>query len=117
MAIEVEHVGDSVVLRLGPVGTLLAIKGRLDVPRDHVTSVEVMDRGEVPATPGAWLRAPGTRIPGLLRFGSYGQEPQREFWAVFGRSRVVVVHVRDWAYHRLVLGSSDPDALAAAIRG
>jgi hypothetical protein len=114
MAMRIEHAGDSVVLRMGLLG-ILAVKGRLDIPRSHTTSVQVMERKDVPDTEGTWLRAPGTHIPGLLRYGSYGREPLREFWAVARHRRVVVIDVRDWAYHRLVLGVPDPDEFAANV--
>ena len=117
MTIRVERTGDMIVLRLGPIDSLFAIKGRLDIPTSHVTSVEVQDRNAVPSTEGTWLRAPGTYVPGLIRYGSYGREPLREFWMVRRQRRVVVIDVRDWAYHRLILGVSNPDAFAAAVRG
>ena len=116
MGVHIEHAGESVVLRMGPVGSVLAVKGRLDIPASHITSVQVMNRAEVPSTPGTWLRAPGTFVPGLVRYGSYGREPHREFWLVFRQKRVVVVDVRDWAYHRLVIGTGHPDELAAEIK-
>ena len=114
MAIRVEHAGDSVVIRMGLAG-IFAVRGRLDIPRSHITSVTVMDRADVPYTEGTWLRAPGTHIPGLLRYGSYGREPLREFWGVARHRRVVVIDLRDWAYHRLVLGVPDPDEFAAKV--
>ncbi|MDH3262026.1 MAG: hypothetical protein OEM81_11050 [Acidimicrobiia bacterium] len=117
MSVKVERAGDVIVLRLGPVDSLFAIKGRLDIPASHVTSVEVMDLKAVPRTEGTWLRAPGAYVPGLIRYGSYGRQPLREFWMVRRQRRVVVINVRDWAYHRLILGVSDPEAFAASVRG
>jgi hypothetical protein len=70
-----------------------------------------MDRSDVPATEGAWLRAPGTHVPGLIRYGSYGREPLREFWLVLRQRRVVVIEVEDWAYHRVILGTGEPEGL------
>jgi hypothetical protein len=113
MGIKVERTTDTIVLRMGPVDSIFAMKGRLDIPASHVTSVTAMDRKAVPLTEGTWLRAPGTYVPGLVRFGSYGREPKREFWRVLRHRRVVVIDVRDWSYHRLVLGVPDPDTFAA----
>jgi hypothetical protein len=111
--VDVERTSDTIVLRLGLVDSIFALKRRLDVPAAHVRSIEVMDRSSVPSTEGTWLRAPGTYVPGLIRYGSYGREPKREFWLVSRHRRVVVIDVRDWAYHRLVLGVPDPDTFAA----
>jgi hypothetical protein len=94
---------------------LFALKGRLDVPKSHITKVKVMERKAVPSTPGTLLRAPGTRIPGLIRHGSYGREPDREFWAVYRHREVVVIEIADWAYSRLVLGMRDPHVAAALL--
>ncbi len=117
MGVNVSQTDSSVVLRFGPLQSLFGLKGRLDIPRSQITSVEVMDRTGVPATEGTWLRAPGTQIPGLIRYGSYGREPLREFWLVLRQTRVVVIGVADWAYHRVVIGSGDPDRLASELEG
>lgn len=113
MKVEVERTSDTIVVRLGLIDSIFALKGRLDIPASHVTSVQVMERAAVPLTEGTWLRAPGTYVPGLIRYGSYGREPKREFWLVSRHRRVVVIEVRDWAYHRLVLGVPDPNTFAA----
>lgn len=108
-----QHSDDTIVLKLTGPSRVFGLKGRLDIPREHVISVEVMPRKAVPPTPGTWLRAPGTHIPGLVRYGSYGREPHREFWAVYRQREVLVVAIRDWAYSRLVLATRDPLADAA----
>lgn len=115
MSVTVTHTGSSVVLKPGPIASIFSLKGRLDIPRAQITSVEVTDRGEIPTTEGTWLRAPGTYIPGLVRYGSYGREPLREFWLMLRQERAVVIDVADWAYHRVVIGSDDPERLAAEI--
>jgi hypothetical protein len=117
MGVRGSHTADVVTLRLGPIESIFALKGRLDVPKTQITSIEVMDRAAVPSTEGAWLRAPGTHIPGLIRYGSYGREPLREFWMVRRQKRVLVIGVRDWAYHRIILGVPDPESLAASVQG
>lgn len=117
MGVRVSHTEGSVVIELGPIDAIFSLKGRLDIPRAQITSIEVMDRSDVPSTAGTWIRAPGTYVPGLVRYGSYGTEPNREFWLVRRQRRVVVVDVRDWAYHRVVIGSTDPDTLAAELGG
>ena len=110
MAIRLQPEGDVVVVSLTGLNRIFAIKGRLDITKSHITSVEVMPRKAVPPTPGTWLRAPGTFVPGLIRHGSYGREPNREFWAVYRQRDVLVISVTDWAYSRLVLATRDPRA-------
>ena len=115
MGVSVSHTDSLVVVRFGPLESIFALKGRLDIPRNQITSIEVMERSEIPATEGTWLRAPGTHIPGLIRYGSYGREPLREFWLVLRQKRAVVITVADWAYHRVVIGSGDADRLAGEL--
>jgi hypothetical protein len=115
MPINIETVDDLIVVKLSGPSRVFGLKGRLDVPKSHITSVEVMARRDVPPTPGTWLRAPGTFVPGLVHYGSYGREPNREFWAVYRQPEVLVLTVRDWAYSRLVLATKDPRSDAATI--
>ena len=116
MGLNISQIGDSIVVRLDPLDALFAIKRRLDIPRSHVESVDVVERADIRHTSGTWVRAPGTHVPGFARYGSYGFEPNREFWMVRRQEEVVVVAVRDWAYRRLVLGVRDPASLAAELR-
>jgi hypothetical protein len=116
MAIRLQLSGDVVVVSLSGLDRLFALKGRLDIPKSHITGVEVMPRKAVPPTPGTWLRAPGTHLPGLIRYGSYGREPNREFWAVYRQREVIVIRVTDWAYSRLILATRDPHADASLLK-
>ena len=102
-------------VRLGGVDRLLAIRSEVTVPLDRVVSAAAVPRGSVPVGEGTWLRAPGTHIPGLVRHGSYGREPHREFWAVFRRDPVLVIETAGGDYARIVLGVGDPEGIAAGI--
>lgn len=115
MPITVKSSGDTVVVKLTGPSRIFGLKGRLEIPKGHVTSAQVVPRKAVPPTPGTWLRAPGTHIPGLIRYGSYGREPNREFWAVYRQREVLVIGIRDWAYSRLVLATRDPQAGATSL--
>jgi len=115
MDIDVAVEPPTVQIRLGPIQRLFAVKRRLEIPLHLLVSAEAMDRKAIPAGDGTWLRAPGTHIPGLIRYGSYGRAPDREFWAVLRHRRVLVVTVHDWDYARAILGIGDPDSHAASI--
>lgn len=115
MSIDISVEAQTLQVRLGPIGRLLAVKRRLEIPNHLVVDAEAMARTAVPSGDGTWLRAPGTHIPGLIRYGSYGRAPRREFWVVMRQQRVLVITVRDWDYARVILGIRDPDSHAAAI--
>jgi hypothetical protein len=102
-----------VAITLSPIGTLLAMKHSLHIPTANITSAAAMDRSEVPAR--GLIRAPGTYVPGLLTYGSFGVGEHRQFWAVPGRPRVLVIDIDGWHYSRVVLAISDPDQAAASI--
>jgi hypothetical protein len=115
MSVHVDRSDDSVVVALSGPDRIFGFKSKLVVPRGQITSIEVLPRKAVPPTPGTWLRHPGTHIPGLIRFGSYGTEPNREFWAVYRQADVLVIAIEGWPYRRLVLGTRDPHSDATRI--
>jgi hypothetical protein len=102
-------------VRLGGIDRLLAINGGVTVPLNRIVSASVMPRQSVPVGEGTWLRAPGTHLPGVVRHGSYGREPNRELWAVFGSPEVLVVETDGAEYARIVLRVPDPQRIAAEI--
>lgn len=115
MGIQIHVESASIQVRLSSLTGVLAVKRRLEIPLHLVVDATAVDRKAIPSGDGTWLRAPGTHIPGLIRYGSYGRKPHREFWAVLRPRRVLVIAVRDWDYVRVILGMADPDSPAAAI--
>jgi len=112
IAIDATHL----TVRLTGSDRVFALKGTLEVPLDHISSVHVLERKAIPPTPGTWLRAPGTHLPGLVRHGSYGREPRREFWAMYRQRHALVITVDDYGYSRLVLGVKDAPLHAGEVR-
>ena len=107
---------DHLTIELRGPDRALALKSRMEIPLGKISSVQVIERKQVPPTPGTWLRAPGTHVPGLVRHGSYGLAPQREFWAMYRQRLALVIGVEDWDYCRLVLGVKDAPVIAGEIR-
>ncbi|MDF1596501.1 MAG: hypothetical protein P1T08_10470 [Acidimicrobiia bacterium] len=114
MKVVISDDGRFALFRLGPLEALLALKRELEVPVDRITSARAMARGDV--SYGPIIRAPGTYIPGLVRFGSYGRKPNRHFWAVFRQDPVLVVESENWDYTRLVVGVRDAGHTAGALQ-
>ena len=105
MKITVSDDGRTVAFRLAPLQVPLAFKSKLEVPVEAIRSVQAMSRSEVPH--GPLIRAPGTYIPGLARFGSFGRKPNRHFWAVARHDPVLVIDLEGWEYARIVVGVAD----------
>lgn len=98
--------GDRLVVTMRGVHALLALERRISVPLDAV-------RGAT-ADPGmrldrASVRAPGTRLPGVVTAGTYRKGGEQEFWNVRDASGTVVVELADdQRYRRLVVEVADP---------
>lgn len=114
MAIDIHSRGSDVVVALTGFDRIFALKSRLEIPKDRISAVDVKKRRELEseARP-SWLRMPGAHVPGLVRHGSYGLDPRREFWAVYRQENVLVISLRDWEYIRLVLGIPNPWSVAS----
>lgn len=117
MAIRVEVEGQNGVVLLTGLDRLLALRTRVRFDAQHIVAATVMALRSVPRTPGTWLRLPGTYIPGLVRYGSYGRGKRREFWAAFRQRQVLVIDLRGSEYARLVLATHRPDSDVMLLTG
>jgi len=104
---------EAVKVTLSTEETALAVKHQLEIPTSAITSVTAEEPGDLPKE--HLLKLPGTRIPGVIQYGSYGTGDRREFWAEVAHHRVLVIDAEGWDYHRLVLGIDNPDQAAATI--
>ena len=112
MAVMVELRDGHLEVELTGWDRVLALKSSLSVPVAAISSVEAKDRDQIQRLPGRWLRLPGTYVPSMVHHGSYGRKPHRDFWALFRQERVLVIHIADWEYERLILAVPDPDGVA-----
>jgi hypothetical protein len=106
--------GPDLVVRLSRKEQLGAFHGDVRVPVAAVRSVRVSD--------DAWselrgMRAPGTGWPGRIALGTRrGGSGGKQFAAVYGKRRAVVIDLEGAAYSRLIISLRDPDGVAAQIR-
>jgi hypothetical protein len=106
--------GDELVLRITGWDALFALSRGMRIPVMEIAGVAVFPRRLVPAT--GW-RLPGTSLPGVIRFGSYGTGSERDFWMVRKAEQVLVIQLQPGAaYRRLVLEVADPHAEALRLR-
>ena len=114
MPIDVISEPKRIIVELSGIAVLGAMRRRVEIPTDRITSVSVRPPKEV-KWGNAWLRLPGTHIPGVIRYGSYGVGAGREFWVMTRQSEVVVIEADGGPYRRIVLGLADPHSVAGAI--
>lgn len=106
--------GDLLHVRLGIWDKIYCFRGNLALPVGDVEGVAVAPRHLVP-TQG--VRLPGTGIPGVIRAGSYGTGPSRDFWDVRKAEMFLVIQLRPGAeYRRIVLQLADPSGVSRELR-
>lgn len=101
--------GDRLVLELSRLERLEAFHGDVSVPLSAVRSVRVTD--------DVWselrgIRAPGTGFPGVIAVGTRRGSFGKDFAAVHGKGRGVVVEAEGQEWSRLVVTDPEADAVA-----
>ncbi len=112
---EVELTENALIVHVGGMDRLWALKSRLEIPLSHVVGAEVD-----PEIAREWhkgIRAAGTHVPGVVTAGTFYREGECVFWDVHDPEKSVVIQLRDERYARLVIEVEDPLATAAAIQG
>jgi hypothetical protein len=105
--------GDLVVDVQG-MDKLWALKSRLTIPLAHVRGATA-DPGIV--REGKGIRAPGTRVPGVIVAGTFHDDGERVFWDVRDAAKAVVIQLDDERYARLVIEVDDPSSTVDLIEG
>lgn len=112
--VSLEDGGETVAVTLRGLDVLWALRRHVRVPRRAVLRAQVLDRSKVKPS---GLRLPGTELPGVLRAGSFGRSPNREFWDVRSGPQVLVLTLADGQpYRRIVLQPRDPGSALDALQ-
>ena len=111
--VDLTVIGDRLRVDVRGSDKVLAFKGSLDIPLEHITGIR-MD----PEIAKSWnhgVRFPGTHVPGVITAGTYYQDGKRVFWDVHHAERAVVIDLCDEMYDRLVVEVADPAEAVALI--
>jgi hypothetical protein len=92
------------------IDRFLAMRRRLDIPLDHIVSVE--PEAEV----GAGLRGLASRVPGVLAPRTLHQQSGRPLLAPPALGHTLAIGLWNERYQRVVVNVEDPHAAAGAIR-
>ncbi|AKG44622.1 hypothetical protein ACWD33_15085 [Streptomyces xiamenensis] len=104
--------GDDLVVVIEGLHKVWALKSSLTIPLAHVRGATA-DPGMIAEPKG--IRAPGTRVPGLITAGTFHLNGEKVFWDVRDPAKTVVVELADQEYARLVLQVDDPRATVALV--
>lgn len=114
--IEIAVDGGDLVVRPRGLDVLWTLHGCLRVPLGQVRGVAVAPLAQVPRE---GLRLPGSALPGVIRAGSFGLPPRRDFWDVRRANEILWLDLAPEAgapYRRLILQVDDPRRTAHQLR-
>jgi hypothetical protein len=101
------------VVHIRGADRFFALASRLEVPLEHIDSVE----GSAPEANQVWhgLRAGGTNLPSVITAGRFVQHGEWAFWDVHDPAKAIAIHLRDEHYAKLIIGVDDPAATLTTI--
>ena len=109
---DIEIRDEAVVVTMRGLNKIWAMKGRLEIPLERITSAAYVPDARVLAR---GLRLPGTAIPGVMIAGTYLARGQRAFYAMHRGENGLVIDIDGWKYQQVIVDTKDPDALASQI--
>ena len=109
---DLEIVDNKLIVHIRGVDKFFALTSRLEVPLEHISSVEVnpVDAHQI------WhgLRV-GTNLPGVITAGRFLQSGGWAFWDVHDPDRAVGIRLHDEHYAKLIVGVDNPQLTAELI--
>jgi hypothetical protein len=104
--------GDELVVRLSKLEEVEAAHGHIRVP---LTAVHSLTVAEDPWPHLRGIRAPGTGIPHVIAVGTRRGTFGKDFVAVHGKGRSIVVELTGADYQRFIVTDEDAVDVVAAI--
>jgi hypothetical protein len=110
---DIEISGSTLVVHIGGIDQLLALKSRIEVPLAHIAEVS----GNPPEAHRAYhgLRMGGTNLPGVITAGRFLEHGEWAFWDVHDPDKAILIRLHDEGYAKLVVGVDDPAAAVSTI--
>jgi hypothetical protein len=98
--------GDKLIVEVLGLHKIWALKNRLEIPVDHISSVR-----HAPEERARGIRLPGTFIPGLITAGTYYEGGgKRVFWDVHDHEKAVAIELHDEKFAAVIVEVADPEA-------
>jgi hypothetical protein len=111
---DVELTPGSLIVHIRGADKFFALKSQLEVPLEHIASVEVSP----PEASRFWhgLRIGGSNVPGVITAGRFIDRGEWAFWDVHDPDKAIAIRLHDEHYAKLVIGVDDAAATAASIK-
>ena len=105
---EIQIDAGSVIVHIEGADRFFAMKSRLEVPLEHIASVEVNPPEGHSIFHG--LKMGGPNVPGVITAGRLLQHGEWAFWDVHDPAKAIAIRLHDEHYAKLVIGVDDPSA-------
>lgn len=112
MHVRVRILRDSIAVDLTVAERILACSRSFSIPLSKIVKVS----SETPSPNWKEIRAPGTWLPGIAKYGSYYIGRNRSFWLTRKGTHVVNIEVKDMPYKRYVLEVENNEELISSIK-
>ncbi len=93
---EIELTSNTLILKITGWDRILALKSQVEVPLNHVVSVEIDSDKANQVFSG--LKLPGTHVPGLVTTGSFWKQGEWTFFDVHDIKKAITIHLSDEHY-------------------
>lgn len=100
--------GDTLMVRLSIVDTMLSVRSSMRFPLAAVQRVYV---DHTVAEEPRGVKAPGTYVPGVLTMGTFHCEGVKTFWNIRRGAQAIVVELDGQKIDRLVIEQANPDEI------
>jgi hypothetical protein len=95
------------------VDKLWSLRSHLEIPMENVVGVHrPSDQSD-----GWWagFRAAGTRVPGVIKAGTFHRDGKRIFFDVHDPDKTLVFDLKDDDFNELVVEVADPEAVVTEV--
>jgi hypothetical protein len=103
---------DSIAVDLTVVEKIFACSRSFSIPISKIMKVS----SEMPPPNWKEIRAPGTCLPGIVKYGSYYIGRSRSYWLVRKGTNIVNIEAREMPYKRYVLEVENNEELISSIQ-
>ena len=109
---------DSLVVHINGLDRVRAFKNRLEVPLDHVVSVEFDPDDTRREMDAFWKETfmPGAIAPSNSLVGTFTEHGDRIFWDVHHPEQAVTINLQHDKYAKVIVDVPDPEATVTRVR-